>query len=335
MTEPVPNVMDTGEEIFEKSVQKTDDPKQKALAIILLVVTTILWGSTFIITKNTTEIVPPFFYMTIRFFIAGFAFLIFVSRFKGLTRYHIKISAIGGLYYFLSNATQTLGLNYTTASKAGFITGLNVIMVPIFLHIFYKHKVNKLLWFGVILATIGTALLTLVKNGPDQISWGDPLIFLCAVLYALYIIYLDNHLCEIDIIAFSSLQMLFVGIYSLLSSFLLDDWSYITSNIEAVIFTPSNIAILLYMGVIATSGSLLTQFYGQTKVSATKAAIIFALEPVFATLFGIWIGGETLTILTVIGAIFILVGIVISEIKIKRKIGQEKECKTDQETIEG
>ncbi|MHA1342236.1 MAG: DMT family transporter [Promethearchaeota archaeon] len=313
--------------------------KKQVISIFLLIVTTILWGSTFIITKIITSLIPVYLYMGIRFLIAGICFFPLYKHFKGIKWHHIKISLFAALLYWFSNLTQTLGLQTTTASKAGFITGLNVIMVPIFLAIFWKKPTNKFIWIGVILATLGTAVLSFLdstNNGNSSansssiaieglidtnsllIGIGDILIIICAVLYAFYIIYIDKTLEQIDIFAYSSIQMIFVSLYSFIlffcTNFSLYKKETMIENILSIIFNPKIIVAFIYMGVIATAGSLVFQIYGQKHISPTKSAIIFSLEPVFATLFGILIGGEILSISLVIGASLIFIGILISQI---------------------
>ncbi|MBD3351412.1 MAG: EamA family transporter [Candidatus Lokiarchaeota archaeon] len=279
-------------------------------------VTTILWGSTFAVTQTTIAFIPECFYMGIRFGIAGICFFPFYKKFRGFNKHNLKVSCIAALLYWSSNLTQTIGLKYTSVSKAGFLTGLNVIMVPILLAIFFKQKASRNLWIGVILATIGTAVLSFFDTDlTGGFSWGDPLILICALTYAIYIIYLDKHLREMSIIAFSSVQMIFVSLYSFGLSLILNDWGYIFGEGATLIFNIETLLIFLYMGVIATAGSLVFQIYGQRHLSPTKSAIIFALEPVFATIFGILFGIDQLSTALLIGAAFIFAGILISERK--------------------
>ncbi|MFX0099927.1 MAG: DMT family transporter [Candidatus Hodarchaeota archaeon] len=285
--------------------------KHRRVSVILLVITTVLWGTTFTITKTlTTEVMPPFFYMGLRFLIATLGFLPFMMKFKKLDIYSLKVSAFSGFLYFASNITQTLGLAYTTPSKAGFLTGINVILVPVFLAIFFKKKVKKTIWIAVILAIVGTYILSF--SGIEGVSIGDPLIIACAVLYAWYIIYIDKHTRKIDPILFSTVQLIFITAFSFGVSGIFEDWGYILGSGADSIFTTNIILIMVYMGIIATSLTFLFQIFGQQHVSSSRTALIFALEPVFATIFAILWGKDVLTLQLVIGSILIFVGIIIS-----------------------
>jgi drug/metabolite transporter (DMT)-like permease len=303
---------------FESQSIKKSNPHH--VGELILILTTIIWGTSFIITKTIIEIVPSNFYMGIRFLIGAAFFIPFMVKYKHYTRKFIKISFIAGFIYWVSNFTQTIGLQTTTASKSGFLTGLNVIMVPIFLYILFRKRISKVIWIAGILATIGTTFLTGILTGNfDSFVIGDFLTLICAVFCAFYIIYLDRNSSDTDYMVFSGLQLLFISLFSFISAFLFDEYSIISADIM-VIFSFNNIIAWVYMGIIVTSLTFLFQVYGQARLSATKSAIIFALEPVFATFFAMVIGNETLTAATIIGAIFILTGILIYELYPEKKI---------------
>ncbi|MHA1869950.1 MAG: DMT family transporter [Promethearchaeota archaeon] len=325
--------------IINNEVSSGNNPKNllytSGFGIFILVLTTILWGSSFIITKTMTEQIPRLFYMGVRFLIAALAFLPLISRIKGFGKIEVLMAFNAGLIYFISNVTQTIGLAYTTASKSGFITGINVLLVPVFLGIFYHKKIDKKIWLAVILSTIGIAILSFSNNAPNstnsnstsnsnsiltsgllslfnQINIGDLLTIITAITYALYIIYIEETKSKIDVFMYSMLQMFFVSLFSFLGSFILEfkqlfdpnynyQWlNYLNHNALPII------GIFLYMGAIVTSLTLVFQIHGQKYVSASKTAIIFALEPVFATFFAVLIGGELITIEVLLGALLIL-----------------------------
>ncbi len=178
----------------------------------------------------------------------------------------------------------------------------------------------EFLWLGVVFAIAGIAFLSFMDSGSglgesSGLNFGDFLVIICAVLYALYLIYIDKYLLSIDIIAFSSLQMLIVSGYYFIGSLLFDDWNFILHTGRDEIFTWFNIIVILYISFGATCGSLMTQFYGQKYMNdTTKSAIIYALEPVFATMFGIIFGNEIITSSIFIGSMLIFVGIIISQL---------------------
>lgn len=279
---------------------------------ILLVIVTILWGTTFILTKITTKSIPPFLYLAIRFGVSFIAMIPFLFRFGKFFKSwkNWKISLIAGSLYFISIVTQTIGLQFTSASKGAFITALGVIFVPLFMSVFAKRKIPYLLWIAVIMAIVGVGLLSFSKLEP--ISWGDPLILICAIAYALYVIYLDNHVKEIEIMPFTAVQLFLISFLSLIIS-LVVEFGFATELPDiASMVSVQNIFVVLYLGVIATTVTFILQSYGQRFVSSTRASLIFAFEPLFATLFAIWIGEERLSLFIGIGMILIFSAVVMT-----------------------
>lgn len=290
-------------------IEHLSNSKQVKIGTILLIITTIIWGSTFIITNILTQIVPPMFYMGVRYLIGFIAFMPFLGRLRTFTKKQFKIGLIAGTLCWASFTFQTIGIQLTTATKSAFITGLNVIMIPIFLAIFYKKKVSKKIWISTFFALVGVSVLSF--GGIEKPSIGDLLVLICDIFYALYVIYLGIHLKEIDTIGISIIIVFIIGFFSFILSFIFEDMNYIFGEGASSIFTYQNLGIMLYMGLIATTISNLTQNYGQTHIAPTKTAIIFSLEPLFATFFAI-LGKESLNLQIVIGAIFIFTGIVLS-----------------------
>jgi drug/metabolite transporter (DMT)-like permease len=288
-------------------------PKRKFIPEILLVMVTILWGSTFILTKQTTEDIPSFLYLAIRFGIAFLVMVPFLFKFKGffLSWKKWKISLIAGSLYFISIFTQTLGLQTTTASKGAFITALGVIFVPLFMSVFKKHKIHYLLWIAVCMAIIGVGFLSF--SGIEPFSWlGDSLVLVCAISYAMYVIYLDNHVMEVEIMPFTAVQLLLISILSLIISLIFEFAITNTVSDAVTMFSVRNVLVLLYLGVIATTLTFVMQTFGQRYVSSTRTSLIFAFEPFFATIFAIIIGNEQLSILIGIGMILVLSAVIIS-----------------------
>ena len=286
--------------------------KWKYIPEILLVIVTIFWGSTFILTKITTQTVPPVLYLAIRFGVAFIAMIPFLFRygkfFKSWKNW--KISLIAGSLYFISIITQTIGLQFTSASKGAFITALGVIFVPLIISIFAKRKIHYLLWIAIVMAIVGVGLLSFSKVEP--LSWGDPLVLICAIAYAFYVIYLDNHVHEVEIIPFTAVQLLFISFTSLILS-LVFEFGVMEQTLDtSIIFSIQNITAILYLGVIATTVTFILQSFGQRFVSPSRASLIFAFEPFFATLFAIWIGDEFISLAIGIGMVLIFVAVIMS-----------------------
>ena len=135
--------------------------KKRIIANILLISTTILWGSSFIITKNLTQNIPIFLYLGIRFFIAFVGFCPYFIRFKKINKRVLFLGFLTGLIYYFGIFFQTWGIQTTTAGKTAFITGLSTIMVPFIIWIGFKKKLNKRIWIAVIISVVGMGFLLL------------------------------------------------------------------------------------------------------------------------------------------------------------------------------
>ena len=284
-------------------------PKRKITAIFLLILTTILWGSSFIITKNLTEEVPIFQYLGFRFLIAFLGFIPFFPRLKNLNPKILGMAVITGLLYFFGMVFQTFGLQdpATTAGKAGFITGLSTIMVPFISWIMYKKHMNKYIWVAVALSTLGMAFLLL--EGEGGLVFGDVLVLICSFFWPFYIIYNDKFVRVSDIFLYSTVQVAVISASSFIGSLLVGE-KYLFN-----IYSTSVWSILIYMGLGVVTLTFLFQNWSQQYQEPAQTAIIFTLEPVFAALFGFLIGNEILSLMGIIGFILIFTAILITALK--------------------
>ena len=283
----------------------------RTLAIVLLIMTTILWGTTFIITKIVTKEVPIFLFLSLRYLIALIGFAPLLIRFiKKINKKILIYGTISGIIYYFAVVTQTYGLQTTSASKVGFITGLNAVMVPFIVWLFFRKSIDKRIWIAAGLSVIGMALLVL--EGLNGVLIGDLLVLGCAVFCALFIVYNEKYVKLIDISTYSIVQLIVLTVLCFTSSLILQE-SYDLSKVEIGII--DFWLIMLYMGLIATTVTFLFQNYGQRHQTASQAAIIFALEPVFAAFFAYLIGNEILSWQAWIGCSIIFIAIIITVIK--------------------
>jgi len=290
-----------------ESTDSMRSSKRSKIAIVLLILTTILWGTSFIITKNITEDVPIFFYIGLRFAIALVGFIPFFPHLKHLNKRVLLMSLGTGMLYFFGFAIQTIGLQTTTAGKTGFITGLSVIIVPFIAWIGFKKPLNKRIWIAVVLSVLGMSLLLL--EGESGILIGDLLVIICAFFWAFYIIYNDKSVRLVDIYSYSIIQIVVICCTGFAFSFLIQE-SYGSFS-----YSPDFWYVMIYMGIVVMTLSNLFQNWSQQHVGATQTAIIFSLEPVFAALFGFLIGNEILSIYSWIGCGLIFVAILITVLK--------------------
>jgi drug/metabolite transporter (DMT)-like permease len=270
-----------------------------------------IWGSTFVVVKNAISDMPPFTFLAIRFAIAGLS-LAFFRRNLNVWKNKIlwKKGILIGFFLFLGYAFQTIGLQFTSAAKTGFITGLYVIIVPLIVALADKKIPTKLTTFGIIIATFGLGLLSL--DGLS-IAKGDFLILMCSFAFAIHIYAIDQMGKEEDTIAITVIQLLTVSVLSIFSMFLFEPSSSITWS--------SNVFWGLALTAIpATSIAFLFQNKFQKYTTPTHTALIFASEPVFSYIFAFILVGEVLTAKYTIGAFLILLGIILSELKIKQEV---------------
>lgn len=296
---------------------KNTSIKRSNIAILLLILTTILWGTSFIITKNITKDVPIFLYLGLRFSIALFGFIPFFPHLKKLNKKIFWMGLITGLLYFFGIVFQTYGLQSTTAGKTGFITGLSTVIVPFLIWIGFKKPLRLRVWFAVILSVVGMAFLLL--EGESGLIIGDILVLICAFFFALYIVLNDKYVRLIDVYLYSFIQVLVISALSFICSLLLQEPYNFSS------FKPSFWFVMIYMGIAVMTLTILFQNWSQQYQGPTITAIIFTLEPVFAALFGFLIGSEVLSLYGWLGCAIIFLAILITVLKNSDNIKKNKE----------
>jgi len=286
----------------------------KTVANILLVLTTLLWGTSFIITKNLTQEVPIFLYLGIRFSIAIIGFIPYFIRIKRINKKILLFGTLTGLMYYFAIVFQTLGMRTTRAGMAAFITGLSTIMVPFITWVGFKKPIKKRVWLAVIISISGMVFLSLEEESSD--ITGVLLVLLCATLYAFFIVLNDKYVRIVDVYLYSAVQLIVISVLSFGGAFLLNE-SYDLMNVSVPFWL-----IFIYMGLAVTTGTFIFQNWSQQHQGPTQTAIIFTLEPVFAVIFASFlIGAETMTWLGWLGCALIFIAILITVLK-KRGINR-------------
>lgn len=250
------------------------------VGVFLLIFVTVIWGSTFAIIKETIQTVPVPILLALRFSIAAFT-LIWVKP----ERKTLVPGLVLGLLSFTGYATQTVGMLTTSASKAAFITGLSVILTPIVGAIWLRQWIPWLAWLAALLALAGLGLMTL--NPHEGLAVGDAWVLGTALAYAVYIVYLGKVAVHHKPLVLTSLQIIVVTLLS---------WGWAAPSLHILkSLSASEIYALLYLAVLATVLVLWLQTLAQRVVPAYTAALIFALEPVFAAVFAYFMLGEMLS----------------------------------------
>ena len=292
---------------------------KKTKADLALLAITIIWGVSFPLMKNILEYVPAYAYIAIRFLLAAAVLtVIFHKDLRKIDKQVLKYGCIIGLCMFGGMSLQVVGLYTTSASNSAFITGLNVLMVPVIAAVMLKKKPDRASLTGIIIAFAG---LFFFSGGVNfNLNTGDFLTFLCAVCWAFQIIFIDKFARMADARLLALIQVLFVGIAGLGLWILFDADKPVTIN-------GTVIAIFLVTAVLGTALAFAGQTIAQKYTTPVHASLIFTAEPVFAVIFAMIIpdvygATEMPTLTKAIGCLLILAGMVVSELKPGVKRGQ-------------
>jgi drug/metabolite transporter (DMT)-like permease len=278
-----------------------------------LLACSIFWGVTFVVVKNTLDDISVFAYLAARFSLGALPLIWFYrSDLRKLSRRELRLGSLIGLVMFGGYAFQTAGIARTTPSKAAFITGVSVVLVPVFLFAGWRRKINSLAWTGVFASFAGLYFLTVPRQGIHGLNRGDLLVMGCAVLYALQIILISRYSEECSMASVSFLQVAGTAVLALISVPLLDvaGWEplrfHVTSRmLFGVLITATFTTALAYPLLV----------WSQRYTSATNTALILATEPVFAAITSFFAVHERLGARAAVGAALILAGILVAELR--------------------
>jgi drug/metabolite transporter (DMT)-like permease len=293
-------------------MEKTRNEQLKADLSLLMV--TFIWGTTFVVVKNAIADMPTFRFIAIRFAVACL-FLVLISsrKLKQLNKKTALAGLLIGMLLFGGYSFQTLGLQYTSASNAGFITGLAVVLVPFMSTLLTRRPPGLFTILGVLSATLGLALLTLGTS--FSLNKGDLLEFLCAVCFCLHILAVGKFAPDMDATLLAIVQIGTVAISAGFLSLGVESQPWVFSEVVWI--------GLLLTAIPATSLAFLIQTKMQKFTTTTRTAIIFTMEPVFAALFAFLVAGERLTMQGKIGAALVICGMLLSELKLGKKHVEE------------
>jgi drug/metabolite transporter (DMT)-like permease len=297
-------------------------------ADINLLFVAFIWGTTFVIVQNAIATIEPYSFNSVRFCIASLLLFSFILCFKRSLLSHFKNrkllrnGIILGSFLFLGYGFQTVGLLYTTSSKAGFITGLSVVLVPLFSYLFLNQKLNLQIGISSLFAIIGLYLLTIHHS--LSINIGDGYVFLCAVSFALHIVFMGKFAKNFDAVCLTIVQLITVSLFSFITSLFTENWQSIFMVNK--ILKNEVVLALIITSLFATALAFLAQTHFQSFTTPARVALIFAMEPVFAAVTAYLIANERLGTKGTAGCILILTGMLLSELKLSHfKIKRQKE----------
>ncbi len=295
---------------------------KKMQSNILLLLTAIIWGSAFVAQKSGMDYVEPFTFNGIRTFIGGLVLIpvIFFMEKKNppeeisreeKTKKNKELLIGGiccGLALFAASSLQQFGVSYTTAGKAGFITTLYVVFVPI-ISVLLRKKVRPIMWLCVAMGAVGLYLLCMT-DASFRLTFGDTLVLLCAVAFAVHILTVDHFSPKMDGIKLSCIQFLTVGIVSMVCMFIFEH-----PDIHAIL----DCAVpLLYAGVLSCGLGFTFQVVAQKHAEPTVASLLMSLESVFAVVFGALLLHETMSMRELSGCLIIFIAVIISQLPEKK-----------------
>jgi drug/metabolite transporter (DMT)-like permease len=282
------------------------------LATLALLAVTATWGSTFFLIHDLLDRVPVLDFLAVRFAIATVTVVLLFPRALGRlsTRARWQAAALG-VVYGVAQILQTEGIGHSSASVAGFITGMYVICTPLLAAPLLKQRIGGATWLAVVVAVIGLAVLSLRGF---SVGYGEGLVLVSAVLYALHIVGLGAWSRAEDAIGMTIVQLAMVSL------------------VAFVVTAPDGITLpdrtgdwvsVLYMAVFAAGFAMWAQTWAQAHLPPTRSAIIMTMEPVFAAFFAVLFGGESLTSRMLVGGGLVLAAMLVVELAPRRKIEGE------------
>ncbi|HOU97649.1 MAG TPA: DMT family transporter [Bacteroidales bacterium] len=271
----------------------------------LILIAAMIWGFAFVAQKEGMQYIGPFLFNTLRFFIGSFLlFIVFYKELKGITKKVFISGIILGLLLFAGASFQQIGIQYTQAGNAGFITSLYIVFIPI-IGMFFKRKTGLLIWVAIFIAIVGFMLMSLDLNSL-KLSFGDILVFIGSIFWALHVSFIESYASLNKSIALACIQFMVAGILSLLFTLPTESFSF-----EAIQMAWIPIA---YAGIFSIGIAFTLQIYAQRFVPANIAGILFSSEALFALLGGIIILDETLILKQWLGALLILSAILLVQL---------------------
>ena len=271
---------------------------------LALLTAAVIWGSSFIVMKDTVDHIPVFQLLAIRFTLAGLLLaLLFRKRLMTSGKQLLSHGAVCGVLLLSAYATQTFGLMTTTPGTNAFLTAVYCVMVPFMAWGFHRKRPTSYNWVAAVLCIAGIGLISL--SGDLSIGLGEGLTLLSGVFYALHIMALSHFGERDDPVALTIVQFAVVALLSWAATLLTER--------GAAFPAPAVWSQLLYLTVFATAATLVLQSVGQSLTPPSQSAILLSLESVFGVLFSVMLGKESLTLQLGCGFALIFVSVIISE----------------------
>jgi len=275
---------------------------------LCIVIATIIWGSSFVIVKDVTNVVTPAWILAVRFTAAAIIMAVALLKRRQLyfERSHVGYGLLFGLAMFLAYYLQTIGITDTTPGKNAFLTGTYCVMVPFLAWAFLRRRPNRYNVIAALLCIVGVGFISL--DGDLSIRFGDAMTLACALFYAIHIILVSQFAQGRDVFVLTMWQFVGVAVCSWVVGFVAEPmpaWGALPVSCWTS---------LAYLAVACTALALLLQNVGQAHLPAASAALLLSLEAVFGVAFSVALGAEDLTVRVVVGFALVFAAIVVSEV---------------------
>jgi len=287
---------------------------KKTISFICLVVCTLIWGTTFIAQDTGMDNIGPFTFNSVRFFVGFLAVTPFVFLFekkkinhqmKNKKNFFFKLIFPVGVFLFLGCIFQQVALLHTDVANAAFFTVFYVPMVPIIVYFLFSEKLHWSIWPSVLACVAGGYFLSDIGNA--AIRFGDSLVLIGALFWALHIIYIGKIINHFDLPFFIALiQNLIVAALSFILVIIFEEFDFSKIKLETI--------EILYAGILSGGAAFALQIFGQRNISAAPAAVVMSLEGVVAAIAAWVILNQILELNNIIGCVFILGGILLSQL---------------------
>ena len=287
---------------------------KKTISLVCLIACTFIWGTTFIAQDTGMDNIGPYTFNSVRFFVGFLAVSPFVFLFekkkinnqiKNKEKKFLKLIIPVGIFLFLGCIFQQVSLLYTDVANSAFFTIFYVLMVPIIVHFLFSEKLHWSIWPSVFACILGGYFLSDIGNA--NIRFGDSLVLIGAIFWALHIIYIGKIIKSFDLPFFIALiQNLVVASLSFILVIIFEEINFSKIKLETV--------EILYAGILSGGAAFALQIFGQKNISAAPAAIVMSLEGVIAAIAAWFILNQILGVNNIIGCSLILIGVLLSQL---------------------
>jgi drug/metabolite transporter (DMT)-like permease len=293
------------------TIKETDDPDSSRRVIkadLAILLASLLWGGEYNVVKYVIDVLPPHYINTVRFLLSFLILsLVFVRRIQKTTGYDLKAGFVCGFFLFAGFAAETIGIQYTTASKSGFLTATYVVIVPFIVWLVHRRFPGMRIMISTFMCILGIYLLT--SADISNLGVGDTLTLFSAFWFACCIIAIDHFSKRMDPVLLTVLELAFAGLFSLVAM--------LVTREPPPALTGSALVSLGYLVFLGTIACHLLSNIAQRYTYSTHASIIFSLEAVFSLVFAVIFLGETFTRMMGLGFGLIFLALILTEVEFK------------------